>query len=67
LSLKYKKYHSTAVDLHVEACIAAIRPLYSLYSTHDIAEAHVQIRRELDLVPEIPEKVKKPRKTAVKT
>jgi hypothetical protein len=59
LSLKYKKYHTEAVDKNVEACINTIRGLYDLYSKWDIAEAHVQIRRELDLIPEITEKPKR--------
>lgn len=56
--LKYPKYHTAANDKNVLACVNTIRGLYDLYSPLDIAEAHVQIRRELDLVPEIKEKVK---------
>ena len=54
-----EKYHKDAVDANVDACYAAIRPLYDLYTPADIGEAHHQIRRELDMIVEVAEKKKR--------
>ena len=54
-----EKYHKDAVDANVDACYAVIRPLYDLYTAADIAEAHYQIRKELDMIKEIEEKKKR--------
>ena len=54
-----EKYHLAADDANVLACYAAIRPLYDQYSALDIAEAHYQIRKELDMIKEIEEKKKR--------
>ena len=54
-----EKYHKDANDANVRACVAAIRPLYDLYTAADIAEAHYQIRKELDMIKEIEEKKKR--------
>lgn len=57
-----EKYNLDAVDENVDACYAAIRPLYELYSAHDIAEAHYRIRKELDMIVEREEKKKRIKK-----
>lgn len=57
--LKYSKYISSADDEAVLACIAAIRPLYDLYTANDIAEALHQIRREFNLIEERAERKRK--------
>lgn len=54
-----EKYHKDAVDANVDACYAAIRPLYNQYSALDIAEAHYRIRKELDMIKEVEEKKKR--------
>lgn len=54
-----EKYHTAADDANVRVCIAAIRPLYDHFSPLDIAEAHYQIRRELDMIKEVEEKKKR--------
>ena len=59
MTLKYAQYIKEADVEAVKACIAAIRPLYDLYTPADIAEAHHQIRRELDLIVERAEKAKR--------
>jgi hypothetical protein len=60
-----EKYHTLANDANVRACVAAIRPLYDHFSPVDIAEAHYQIRKELDMIKEVEEKKKRIR--ALKT
>ena len=62
MTLKYAQYIKEADEAAVKACIAAIRPLYDLYTPADIAEAHHQIRRELDMIVERAEKAKRIRK-----
>lgn len=52
MTLKYDLYLKSADVDAVKACYVAIRPLYNLYTPTDIAEAHHQIRRELDLIVE---------------
>jgi len=54
-----EKYHKDAVDANVDACYAAIRPLYNQYNALDIAEAHYRIRKELDMIKEVEEKKKR--------
>ena len=54
-----EKYHLDSIDENVRACIQAIRPLYDLYTPADIAEAHYQIRKELDMIKEVAEKKKR--------
>lgn len=54
-----EKYHQAADDANVRACIAAIRPLYEHFNPVDIAEAHFQIRKELDMIKETEEKKKR--------
>jgi len=57
--LKYPIYHQDSNIDNVVKCIDSIRPLYNLYSTKDIAEAHHQIRKELNLIEEVKAKRKK--------
>ena len=57
-----EKYHLNAIAEHVDKCYAAIRPLYDLYTPADIAEAHYQIRKELDMIVEREEKRKRIKK-----
>ena len=57
-----EKYNLDAVDENVDACYAAIRPLYDLYTAADIAEAHYRIRKELDMIKEVEEKKKRIRR-----
>jgi len=57
-----EKYHKDAVDANVDACYAAIRPLYDRYTAADIAEAHYRIRKELDMIIEVAEKKKRIKK-----
>jgi hypothetical protein len=59
MTLKYAKYIGSADDTAVLACIAAIRPLYDLYTPNDIAEALHQIRREFNLIEERAERKRK--------
>lgn len=54
-----EKYHQSANDANVRACIAAIRPLYEHFTPIDIAEAHYRIRKELDMIKETEEKKKR--------
>lgn len=62
MTLKYEQYIKEANVDAVKACIAAIRPLYDLYTPADIGEAHHQIRRELDMIVEREEKRKRIKK-----
>jgi len=62
MTLKYTQYIQDADVAAVKACIAVIRPLYDQYTPADIAEAHHQIRRELDMIVERAEKAKRIRK-----
>jgi hypothetical protein len=59
MTLKYAKYIPSADDEAVIACIQAIRPLYDLYTSNDIAEALHQIRREFNLIEERAERKRK--------
>ena len=59
MTLKYEQYIKEANVDAVKACIAAIRPLYDLYTPADIGEAHHQIRRELGMIVEVAEKRKR--------
>ena len=59
MTLKYSKYIPGADDEAVIACIAAIRPLYDLYTPNDIAESIHQIRREFNLIEERVERKRK--------
>jgi vacuolar-type H+-ATPase subunit D/Vma8 len=59
MTLKYTQYIAGADVEAVKACIAVIRPLYDQYTPASIAEAHHQIRRELDMIVERAEKAKR--------
>lgn len=62
MSLKYEQYIKDADVDAVTKCVEAIRPLYDLYTPADIAEAHYQIRKELDMIVEREEKRKRIKK-----
>lgn len=57
--LKYPIYHQDSNIDNVIKCIDSILPLYNMYSVKDIAEAHHQIRKELNLIEEVKIKRKK--------
>jgi len=62
MTLKYQQYIKEANVEAVLKCMESIRPLYDAYSPADIAEAHYQIRKELDIIVERAEKAKRIRK-----